>query len=355
MIAAVRTKREPMTTEATSAPTMSDASGQRGGLRSDGGVEVGRFTLPYSDLASDAAREAFIKVINPPPPEVGGDVLALRAHYAKQNQRLADRMLEMFDVVVREDRIGGVRVHRVSPAQVWPENSGRVLVCLHGGAFAWGADSGALVEAIPIADRMGMEVIAVDYRLAPEHRFPAASEDVAAVYRELIGRHAPEAIGIYGCSAGGVLTAQALAWFAKTKLPRPGAVAILGAGGGDMRGDAPHLTPALEGYGQPAGEPPRLAGLDYFAGASLEDPCVFPGDHPAVLSRFPPTLVIAGGRDFAASSATNLHLKLDEAGVETRLFVFDGLWHAFHVYPELPESQQVYRILARFFDHHLAA
>lgn len=346
-----------MAIEATSAPPLSDldSHGQRKGLRSDGGVEMGRFTLPYSDFASDAARQAFIEVINPPPPEIGGEILALRAHYAKQNQRLADQMLDLFPVAVREDQIGGVRVHRVSPPNVRPENRGRVLICLHGGAFAWGADSGALVEAIPIASQMGVEVVAVDYRLAPEHRYPAASEDVAAVYSDLIGRHAPGAIGLYGCSAGGVLTAQAVAWFAKTGLPGPGAVAILGAGGGEMGGDSAYLAPALEGYEGIVGEPLRFAHLDYFAGASLKDACVAPGDHPDVLRQFPPTLLIAGGRDFAASSATTLNLKLDEAGVETRLFVFDGLWHAFQIFPELPESRQVYRIMAAFFDRHLAA
>ncbi len=50
-----------------------------------------------------------------------------------------------------------------------------------------------------------------------------------------------------------------------------------------------------------------------------------------------------------------MNTRLEEAGVDSRLFIFDGLWHAFHIYPDLPESRQVYRILARFFDRHLAA
>ena len=343
-----------MTTE-TIAAAPAVAGARRPGLRPDGAVEIGELVLPYSEIASDAARRAFVEVINPPPPEVGGDVLALRAHYATQNQRLADRMLGMFAVEVGEDRIGGVRVHRVVPAQRRPEHRRRALICLHGGAFAWGADSGALVEAIPIAAEMGVEVIAVDYRLAPEHRYPAASEDVAAVYEGLLSRHAPGALGLYGCSAGGILTAQSLAWFNMAGLPRPGAVAILGAGGGEMLGDSAYLAPALEGYGTIAGAPLRLADLDYFAGASPDDPLACPGEHPEVLARFPPTLLIAGGRDFAAASAARLHLRLDEAGVETRFFLFDGLWHAFQIYPDLPESRQVYRIIARFFARHLTA
>jgi monoterpene epsilon-lactone hydrolase len=346
-----------MTIEAVSAvqPAVAGIHPARIGLHADGGVEVGQFVVPYSEFASAAARQTFVEMINPPPPEIAGDLLALRTHYAKQNQRLADQMLELFAVDVREDRIGGVRVHRVAPAQPRETNRGRVLICLHGGGFAWGADSGALVEAIPIASQMGVEVIAVDYRMAPEHRFPAASEDVAAVYGELIKHHAPEAIGVYGCSAGGVLTAQSLAWLAKAGLPRPGAVAILGAGGGEMLGDSSYLSPTLEGYGAIAGTPLRFTSLPYLAETSPQDPLACPGEHPDVLRQFPPTLLIAGGRDFAASSAANLHLKLDEAGVDARLYIFDALWHAFQIFPELPESRQVYRIMANFFDRCLAA
>jgi len=230
-----------------------------------------------------------------------------------------------------------------------------VLLCLHGGGFTWGADSGALVEAIPIAAEMGVEVVAVDYRLGPEHAYPAASEDVAAVYRALLQDREPEAIGLYGCSAGAVLTAQAAAWIAREGLPRPGALAMLGAAAGEILGDSTYLAPALEGYERSVGAPMRFADFAYFSGTSLDDPCVSPGLHANVLGQFPPTLLIAGGRDFGASSVTNLHLNLDAAGVEARLYIFDGLWHAFHIYPDLPESHQVYAIMARFFDRHLAA
>lgn len=346
-----------MATPTTAKADMSDfdAKGARRRLRSDGSVELGQFALPYSTFASSEARHTFITQINPPPPEVDGKLLALRAHYEKQNDRLAEQMLALFAVVVSEDRIGGVRVHRVAPATPRPENATRVLICLHGGGFTWGANSGALVEAIPIAAEMGVEVIAVDYRLGPEHRFPAASEDVAAVYRALLEQHAPDAIGVYGCSAGAILTAQAVAWIAREGLPRPGAIAMLCGGGGELLGDSTFLTPSLEGFDPVAGEPLKLSGLPYFAGASTDDPRVFPERHPDVLAQFPPTLLIAGGRDFAVSSVTDMHLKLDAAGVEARLYVFDGLWHAFQIFPDLPESRRVYRILAGFFDRQLAA
>lgn len=279
--------------------------------------------------------------------------LALRAHYARQNSRLADEMRGLFAVDVREAEIGAVRVHVVAPLEPRPQNRRRALLCLHGGAFMWGAGSGALVEAIPIAAEMGVEVIAVDYRLAPEHVFPAASEDVAAVWRALLERHAPSALGVYGCSAGAILTAQSTAWTLKHDLPAPGALAMLGGGAGELGGDAPWLGSSLTGEDASPGEPVSLAALPYFAGAAWDDGCVSPAADPGLLRRFPPTLLIAGGRDFAASSVTDLHLRLDQAGVDARLYVFDGLWHAFHIFPRLPESRRVYQIMARFFDRTL--
>ena len=114
------------------------------------------------------------------------------------------------------------------------------------------------------------------------------------------------------------------------------------------------LAPALEGLAEPGGQL-QLSGLGYFDGASADDPCVFPGAHPEVLRQFPPTLLIAGSRDFAASSVTHFHLGLDAAGADARLYLFDGLWHAFQIFADLPESQPVYRIMAGFFDRCLAA
>lgn len=326
----------------------------RSRLRAEGAVEIGPLTLPYSSLASGAARDAFVADIKPPPPGVQGDIFALRAYYARQNSALADEMRGLFAVDVAEAQIGAIRVHVVSPIEPMRQNERRALICLHGGAFMWGAHSGALVEAIPIAAEMGVKVIAVDYRLAPEHVFPAASQDVAAVWRALLERYAPSALGVYGCSAGANLTAQSTAWMLRHDLPPPGALAMLGGGAGELMGDATWLGSSLTGEDAAAGGPMGLAAIPYFAGASWEDGCVSPADDPDLLRRFPPVLLIAGGRDFAASSVTDLHLRLDEVGIDSRLYLFDGLWHAFHIFPRLPESRRVYQIMARFFDRTLA-
>jgi acetyl esterase/lipase len=326
-------------------------------LSPDGAVETGSLRIPFSAFASEQARETFLSGLAPPP-EGANDVAALRAHYGAFNDRLRDQMLERFRVEVVETTIGGIPVHCVTPASR-NDDSGRVLLNLHGGAFMWGSGSGALVEAIPVAATSGMPVIAVDYRMAPEHAFPAASDDVQAVYEALLADVPASAIGIYGCSAGALLTAQCMAQFLAHGLPLPGGISMLCGTGLLPVGDSAFTAGALSGEqidGDPAaGEAIALVLKNYFGTTPLDDRRVTPGSDPDVISRFPPSQLIAGSRDFAASGATTMHRRLIAHGVDAELFLFDGLWHAFQIFPDLPESIEVYGLLARFFNRTLVA
>ena len=100
----------------------------------------------------------------------------------------------------------GVPVRVITPPGIPPNHAKRVLINLHGGGF--NSDSGSLTESIPVAALSGTQVIAVLYRLAPEHKFPAAVDDAVAVYREVLKTHRPQDVGIFGTSAGAILTAQ---------------------------------------------------------------------------------------------------------------------------------------------------
>jgi acetyl esterase/lipase len=328
------------------------------GLQPDASVGLGPCSVPFSVYASDEARHLLATGLSEGAGPAGASLLQLRAHYDRFNDRLLDRVRSHYPVEVVQSRIGGVGVLRVRPPVLRP--GGPLLINLHGGAFAWGAGSGALVEAIPMACAIGAEVVTVDYRMAPEHRFPAASEDVAAVYTELLRQHAPHSVGIFGCSAGAVLTAQALAWFHSRGLPRPGAVAMLGGAGLEPRGDSAWLAPPLCGEalgGAPVDgvtQPLSLRDLPYLAEAGLEDPLVFPMRSIELLRDFPPTLLLSGSRDFAASGLSCFHRRLLSVGVDARLVLFDGLWHAFQIYPELPESTEAHALLAKFFRSNLS-
>jgi len=80
---------------------------------------------------------------------------------------------------------------------------------------------------------------------------------------------------------------------------------------------------------------------------------VQPGLSPALLAKFPPTLLITGTRDMAMSSVVHSQQLLDRAGVQTELHVWEGMWHSFFSDPELPESREAYAVTARFFNRKL--
>ena len=326
------------------------------GVLTNGTVTAPAASVPYSAFASPQANAFFPGMLahGAKAPPLGRPIAASRDFYDRQNSDRAKLMEKLYPVKLGHDTIGGVGVDVVLPAQgVSPENRNRVLLNLHGGAFLWGAHSGALVESIPVASLGRIEVIGVDYRQGPEHTYPAASVDVEKVYRELLKTHRPEQIGIYGCSAGGILTGEAVARFISDKLPVPGAIGMFCGALTDLGGDSAYVAPLLNGQGVPA-QPLGLAALPYFHGADPNDPLVQPGLSPALLAKFPPTLLITGTRDMAMSSVVHSNELLDQAGVPTELHVWEGMWHSFFSDPQLPESKQAYAAIVGFFGRRLA-
>ena len=334
------------------APVSADnPAGRR--VDADGTIVMPATTVPPSHYASPEANAK----LRPSPaldpstkPPVA--ILERRRFFGAFNDRLAAHMRTIYRVRLHKALLGGVPVEVVEPAEgVAASNVGRILINLHGGAFMWGSGSGGEVEAIPIAATARMTVVTIDYRLAPENRFPAASEDVAAVYRALLKGHSPARIGLYGCSSGGILTAESIAWFDKVGLPMPGAIGTFCGSAAQFSGDSMHVAPAITGdtrvEGQEMTEP-------YFAGADPSSPLVFPANSERLMRRFPPTLLIAGSRDYSLSSLFYTQRLLTRIGVTAELHVWDGLPHAFLVDPDLPESREAYSVIADFFGRHLA-
>ena len=247
--------------------------------------------------------------------------------------------------------LGGVYTEIFTPAEgIAPRNRSRVLINLHGGGFLEGARSVSHLESIPIAAVARIKVVSVDYRQAPEARFPAASEDVVAVYRALLKTYRPADIGIFGCSAGGLLTAQTVAWLVKDHMPLPGAVGLfcMGASYAGL-GDSSIIAHALDGT--PMDE--FAIYQQYFEGTRADDPLAYPVHSAATLAVFPPALLITATRDHALSSVVDTQARLVNAGRFVDLHVYEGLGHAFFYNPELPESRAVYTLVAQFFDTHL--
>ncbi len=331
------------------------------GIDQDGTVHAPAMSVPVSSLLSPQAQAYVAEHLHQmQQPEMLGEKdgvpIFMQPYLARQ------RVLFPHDKV--DTQLGGVHVYDYTPkAGVAPENSNRVLINLHGGGFMACFPGCAELESIPLTALGRIRVVAVDYRQGPKHRFPAASEDVAAVYRELLKTYRPQNIGIYGCSAGGMLTGMSVAWFQAHGLPRPGAIGIFCAGStvssSGFGGDADFFAGPIGDARPPAPWPPARPGaqgsaLPYLAGTDPKDPLVSPAASDAVLGQFPPTLIITGTRGFELSSAVYTHTQLVRLGVDADLHVWEGLFHGFFYNPDVPESRQAYDVMWKFFDKRLA-
>jgi monoterpene epsilon-lactone hydrolase len=251
-----------------------------------------------------------------------------------------------------DQTMAGVPVHIVTPDNVPEKNKDKVLLNLHGGGF--NSDSGSYTESIPIASYAGIKVVAVLYRLAPEHPFPAAVDDSVAVYKELLKTYKPEHIVIYGTSAGAILTAEVAAQLKHLGLPLPAALGIFSGMGDFARPGDSMAMYALRGFSGHLDPPDPKAphNGDYAGSTDLKDPILSP--IYSDLHGLPPTLFVTSGRDLLLSGTANLHRAYLNAGVEARLVVYDALPHAFWYDPRLPEAIEANHIMADFFVKHLA-
>lgn len=339
-----------------SATSLAQTAVQRPVFKEDGSVEAPAFTLPPSPFWSPEALERQKQKAKAPQ---AGSIFDLDIQGARKAIEMAlgpqaDEARRRYPVKIEERSIGGIPVRVVTPANKAFDQK-RVLINIHGGAYSMCAQACAIIESTPIAALGGFKVISVDYRMAPEVQHPASVEDVASVYRELLKDYRPGQIGIYGCSAGGGLTARVAAWLATHGLPQAGAIGIFGSGAGNRRGagDSAYFAGLVDGSlpipGTSRGDPSR----GYFSKADPDDPVAYPDRHPEVLRRFPPTLIITGTRAADLSAAAVTNSGLIKAGVRSTMIVGEGMNHCYIYDSTLPESQDAFQAIVNFFRENL--
>lgn len=304
--------------------------------------------VPLPDTISAEAKQSVARrVPDQGPPESLAD---RRAHTDASSAAARAAWSKICPNQIAESAMAGVPVHIVTPDGMPEGNSDKVLMNLHGGGF--NSDSGSYTESIPIAFYTKMKVVAVLYRLAPEHTFPASVDDAIAVYKELLKTYKPDHVIIYGTSAGAILTAEVAAKIKQLALPMPAALGIFSGMGdfarnGDswsiysLRGFSAHLDPPAPGPHDPF----------YLGSTDPRDPVLSPVYSD--LHGLPPTLFVTSERDALLSGTVNLHRAYLHAGVDARLVVFDALPHAFWYDPKLPESIEANHLMADFFLGHL--
>ena len=250
-----------------------------------------------------------------------------------------------------EDKIAGVPVRIVTPPEIPAANRDKVFMNLHGGGF--NSDSGSYAESIPIASYAKVKVVAVLYRLAPEHPFPAGIDDAITVYKELLKTYKPAHIVIYGTSAGAIMTGEVAVKLKQLGLPMPAALGIFsGIGDFARAGDSASIYSlrGLSGHLDPPGPGPHDP--YYIGNTDPKDPVLSP--IYADLHGLPPTLFVTGERDALLSGTVNLHRAFLSAGVDARLVVFDALSHAFWYNAQLPESVEASHMMADFLIAHVS-
>ena len=300
---------------------------------------------PMPETVSAEGRAMTSAMANAPVPNPWPPVAAQRQFADSVQTSFGDQLRKRYAVTLESGEIGGVPVRIVYPKGMTSLGTGPVLVNLHGGGFS--LDSGSLTETIPIAALTGIPVVAVLYRLAPEHPYPAAVDDALAVYQALEKERGPASVAVYGTSAGACLGAQLISRLDKVGAPLPAALGFF-SGGTDFSKttDSETWQPLPNG-----GKTLAASMADYIGKTPPTDPGISPifGD----LSRFPPTLLVSSTRDILLSGTSIFARALLEHGVDARLVVFDGLPHAFWSYMPIPETDQANALMARFLKSHL--
>jgi acetyl esterase/lipase len=293
------------------------------------GVEAITVLLADSGLAAGSIleqREAMAAMASAPPPE---------------------------GVTVESMTLGGRAAERLAPEGV---TSDSVVLYLHGGGYCIGSLGTHRGLGGRIALAAGCPVVTLDYRLAPEHPFPAALDDTCSAYRHLLALGIrPEHIAIAGDSAGGGLTVAALLALRAADVPLPAVAACL----------SPwvDLTQSSATYNTLAELDPMVSksGLDLMAEAYLgeEDPHnelaspLFAAD----FSGFPPACIEVGEYEVLLHDATGLAERMADAGVSVSLTVWPELVHVFQAFPAslVPEADRSIATVGAFLADHLGS
>jgi monoterpene epsilon-lactone hydrolase len=259
------------------------------------------------------------------------------------------------DSTTREGTIGGVPVLYIGSAdQAAATVSEDVIVFFHGGGYGLGSASAEVDLPAFLAQQTGAQVVSVEYRLAPEHPYPAAVDDAIAAYRGLLTTGVcADRIAFAGTSAGGGLVIATLSVLEEAGLPQPAAAAVfspwadLTLSGTSARTKAeldvaltPELLKALA---------PQYAGTHDLADGRVSP--IF-----ADLSGLPPLLVQAGSYEILLDDAVRLAARAAADEVDVTLEITAGATHVFQTYwPDLDEAREALISAGAFLREHLNA
>jgi acetyl esterase/lipase len=252
-------------------------------------------------------------------------------------------------VICRGVSAGGVDAEWIVPADA-PED--KAILYFHGGGFRLGSIASHRDLIAGIAEASGCRALAINYRLAPEHRFPAAPEDALTAFDWLRAQgFAADNIALAGDSAGGNLVLTTMLGLRDRGEPLPTA--------GVMMSPWTDLAATGESYQNRAAADPihqrsmilALAKNYLGEGGDAFNPLASP--LYADLTGLPPLLIQAGDRETVRDDATMLAAKARAAGVDAELQVYDGMIHVFQMFLEIPQAAEAIAAIAAFLRRYL--
>jgi acetyl esterase/lipase len=283
---------------------------------------------------------------------VRGGPLDLAGELAEQRE-LLDQLLASIpvadDVETSEATVGGIPAVRVATPEARDD---RAILYLHGGAYTLGSARGGVGLASEVARRVGAPAYSLEYRLAPEHPYPAGPEDCVTAYRGLIEDGlAPSQIALVGESAGGGLVIAALVRLAAAGLPQPACAAVM-----SPWVDLTLTSPTLETKAS-ADPALTLAGLRRRGAEYLGDTDATAASPLfADLSGLAPLLIQAGSHEILLGDALSLAARVAESDGHVELQVWPGVPHVFQGFAAmLDEGTEALDSLGAFVTRHLAA
>jgi monoterpene epsilon-lactone hydrolase len=231
------------------------------------------------------------------------------------------------DVVTTPGQLGGVPVIRVGIPGTTTDG---VILYFHGGFFAIGSAAASVGLAADLARQARMQVVTVDYRLAPEHPYPAAPDDAMTAYRALLdGGQDVDRVALAGESAGATVAVVTLMAVARAGLPQPTSAVLMSpwadlAGTGDSIKTKADVDPVI------TADAVRVRARDYLGGADACDPAVSP--LYGSLAGLPPLLIQAGSHEILLDDAIRLAARAANDDVAVTLDVVPGVPHVFQAF-----------------------
>ncbi|MEM7101434.1 MAG: alpha/beta hydrolase fold domain-containing protein [Pseudomonadota bacterium] len=321
---------------------------------------IGERTLPAPQAASEELQTALNTLPQPNPaqfntqhPKTVEEWEKITIPHNASRSAMVKQAAPAMGVTITERSVGDAMFRKVQPKAVAEKFKNNVFVHMHSGGYTLNAGLAGTPEAVLIAARLQIPVIAIDYRMPPQDPFPAAVDDVVAIYQNVLESYKPEEIGFGGSSAGGGLALSAIHRFKQENIPLPAAV-FAGSPWADLTKTSDSLY-ALEGIdrGVVTYDGVLAASAKAYAnGESLTHSLISPlyGD----FTNFPPTQLVTGTRDLFLSDSARTHRAMKRAGVAAELNVYEGISHVGYLLSfTSPEAVEVFSDLGSFLNEHL--